>query len=110
MNSITLIGHVVKDAEVVLINNSGIETPLVTFSFIDTGLPYQKSDPMFIEIHFLEEAAMHIFKYLKRGKEVTITGFLRSKTYVTKLGETKQKYYIQAKYIILNGQPPRKED
>lgn len=103
MNSITLHGKLAKDAAVTLVNSCGAETPLVTFSFIDGGLPYQKSEPMFIEVHFMKEAAMHIFGFLKKGKEVMVTGCLRSKNYVTQGGERKQKYFISADYIVLTG-------
>lgn len=104
MNSITLHGKILKDAESMLVNNGGIETPLVTFSFVDNGLPYQKNEPMFIEVHFMKEAAMHILKFLKKGKEVIVTGCLRSKSFTTKAGEQKLKYFISADYVILTGQ------
>lgn len=104
MNSIALHGKVIKDAKVALVNNNGIETPLVSFTFFDGGLPYQKSEPMFIEVHFMKEAAMHIFNFLKKGKEIAVFGCLRSKNYTTRNGEQKQKYYISADYIMLTGQ------
>ncbi|WP_443739129.1 single-stranded DNA-binding protein [Treponema sp.] len=109
MNSITLHGKIVRDAESILVDNSGIQTPLVTFSFVDNGLPYQKNEPMFIEVHFMKEAAMHIFRFLKKGKEVIVTGCLRSKSFVTKEGEQKQKYFISADYVILTGSSTRRE-
>ncbi len=108
MNTITLHGKVVKDAESILVNNEGIETPLVVFSFVDNGTPYQKNkDPMFIEVHFMKEAAMHIFKYLKKGKEVIVLGCLRMKSYTTKEGEPRQKYYISADSITFTGTSSR---
>lgn len=103
MNSITLHGKLTTAASVTLVNAGGTETPLVTFMFVDGGLPYQKSDPMFIEVHFMKEAAMHIFDFLTKGKEVVISGCLRSKKYVTKDGEERQKYYVSADYIMLTG-------
>lgn len=103
MNSITLHGRLAKDATVTLVNSCGVETPLVTFSFIDGGLPYQKSEPMFIDVHFMKEAAMRIFDFLKKGKEVVVSGCLRSKNYVTQAGEKKQKYYVSADYVMFTG-------
>jgi single-stranded DNA-binding protein len=110
MNSITLQGHVAKDAVVNLVKNNGIETPLVTFSFIDMGLPYQKNEPMYIEVHFMKEAAMHIVKYLRKGKEITVMGCLRSKIYITQSGEQKQKYFVSADFITLSGAAPKKDE
>lgn len=109
MNTITMHGRVVKDASVVLVNSGGSETPLVSFSFMDSGLPYQKNEPMFIEVHFMKEAAMHIYQYLKKNKEVVVSGCLRSKNYVTQGGEQRQKYYVSADYIMLTGIPAKRE-
>ncbi len=109
MNYITLHGKIVKDASTTLVNNGGIETPLVTFSFQDSGTPYQKSEPMFIEVHFMKEAAMHILPFLKKGKEVEIFGCLRFKSFVTSTGKTGQKYYVSADYIILSGFSTKQE-
>ncbi len=102
MNHYSAIGNVMSDAECILVNDDGNEKPLVTFSFMDKGTPYQKSEPMFIDVHFMKEAAMTILPYLVKGREVTIHGCLRSKRYVTRKGEQRQKYYISADYVMLN--------
>ncbi|WP_178842332.1 single-stranded DNA-binding protein [uncultured Treponema sp.] len=107
MNYISLHGRIAKDATTTLINNGGIETPLVSFSFQDSGTPYQKNEPMFIEVHFMKEAAMHILPYLKKGKEVEIFGCLRLKNFITSSGIKSQKYFISADYIILTGNSAR---
>lgn len=109
MNYITLHGKIIKDAAKTLVNNGGVETPLVTFSFQDSGTPYQKNEPMFIEVHFMKDVAMHILPFLKKGKEVEVFGCLRMKNHVTPSGEKKQKYFISAEYIILSGTTQRKE-
>lgn len=101
MNTITLHGRIVEDAKMTLVNTSSGETPLITFSVIDTGLPYQKSEPMSIEVHFIKEAAAHIYSYLKKNKEVVIAGFLRQRKYMTANGERKEKKYISAEYVTL---------
>lgn len=104
MNQITLTGYIIEDAKKVLINENGIEQPLVTFSFMDKGKPYTKSEPMFIDVHFMKEVCMTVYPYLKKGKEITVFGFLKSKNYKTQDGRQKQKYYICAEYISLAGQ------
>lgn len=105
MNTISVIGKVNRDAMATLVKNSdGAETPLVSFTLMDTGLPYMKSDPMFIEVNFMREPAMHLSTFLKKGKEIMVTGCLRSKTYVTQGGEKKTKYFISADYVLLTGQ------
>lgn len=105
MNTVSIIGKVNKDAEAVLVRNpEGAETPLVSFTLMDMGLPYTKSEPMFIEVNFMREPAMHLHPFLKKGKEVMVTGCLRSKNFETKSGEKKMKYFISADYVLLTGQ------
>lgn len=79
LNSITLHGKLVSDAQIFLVKTSAGEIPLVTFNAQDDGLPYQKSEPLIIEVHFLKAAASHIFDYLKKDKEIVVSGFLRQK-------------------------------
>lgn len=109
MNYITLHGKIAKDATTTLVNNGGAETPLVSFTIQDSGLPYQKSEAMFIEVHFMKEAAVHILPFLKKGKEIDIFGCLRFKTFTMSSGSKGQKYYIQADYIILTGNSVRQK-
>lgn len=110
MNNICIEGKITKEATKALVTNDGIETMLVTFTMIDTGTPYQKSSPMFIEVHFMKEAAYSIFEYLKKGKEIVVFGCLRSKDYITKSGEVKQKYFISADGIRLVGNSIKKDE
>ena len=109
MNNVCIEGKITKDATKVLVNNEGTETFLVTFTMLDTGLPYQKSSPMFIEVHFMKEAAFNIFPYLIKDKEIVVFGCLRSKDYITKTGEAKQKYFISADFIKLEGSSKKKD-
>lgn len=112
LNSITLHGKIVSDAQISLIKTSAGEIPLVTFNAQDDGLPYQKSEPLIIEVHFLKEVASHIFDYLKKDKEIVVSGFLRQKKYVTLENPDQEriKYYISAEYITLCPKYIKKED
>ncbi len=101
MNSITLHGKLTDDAHRFLVATSAGQTTLVTFNVLDSGLPYQKSEPLIIEVHFLKEVAGHIFDYLKKDKEVVICGFLRQKNYETSENVARSKYYISAEYVTL---------
>ena len=103
MNYIVLHGQIVKDATSTLIKEGTTETPLVTFTFQDSGTPYQRNESLFIEIHFMKEAAMSLLPFLTKGKEVQIYGFLRHKDFVTSTGIKGEKYYIAADYIIMSG-------
>ena len=104
MNSITLCGRVADNAQMVLVKTRAGEKPLVTFPVLDTGLPYQQSEPMLVEVHFMHEAAPHIYEYLVKGKPVEVFGFLRRKDYVTQSAQERTKYYISADYV---GFPPK---
>ena len=112
MNSITLHGKIVSDAQISLVKTSAGEIPLVTFNAPDDGLPYQQSEPLIIEVHFLKEVASHIFDYLKKDKEIVVSGFLRQKKYVTLENPDQEriKYYISAEYITLCPKYIKKED
>ena len=103
MNYIALTGKIIKDATSTLVTNCGIETPLVSFLFLDSGTPNQKTEPMPIEVHFMKEVAMHLLPFLKKNKEVQIYGCLRYKNFTTSSGIKGQKYYISADYILLSG-------
>lgn len=100
MNRILLYGKLVKDAERILINTKTGDTTLINFQVLDAGMPYQKSDPLIMDVSFLKEAGNHIFEYLKEGKEVYIDGFMKQKTYKSK-GEDVKKYYLAAEYVGL---------
>lgn len=100
MNYLTIFGTIAKDAKKTLLTNEGKETPLVSFTVIDAGFPYQKNEPMFIEVHFMQEPAMRIFPFLTKGKKVNVFGHLKSKNFTTQSGISKQKFYINADYVI----------
>lgn len=108
MNTITICGQVLEDAESVLVKKDGEEMPLIKFLVIDRGIPYTKAEPMTIEVNFVRETAMHIFPYIKRGKDVVVTGCLKKKKYTVKLGSEKVKFFISADYVILTGQSSKK--
>ncbi len=101
MNSLTIHGKITEDANIVLVKTLSGEKPMVVFNILDSGLPYQKAEPMIIEVHFMEEAASHIFEYLKKNKEVFAIGHLRQKNYITSQGEAKSKFFVCAKYVGL---------
>lgn len=101
MNSLTIHGKITEDANIVLVKTLSGEKSMVVFNLLDSGLPYQKSEPMIIEVHFMEEAASHIFEYLKKNKEVFAIGHLRQKNYTTSQGEYKSKFFVSAKYVGL---------
>lgn len=101
MNSVSIHGIITSDAEKILIKTNTGETPLIIFTLCDLGLPYQKKEPLSIEVHFLKEAANHIFDYLKKDKEVIVSGFLKQRVYQTAAGETRSKLYISADFVTL---------
>lgn len=101
MNSITIHGKLTADADMILVKTIVGEKPMVVFNILDSGLPYQKAEPMIVEVHFMEEAASHIYEYLNKNKEVFIIGHLRHKEYTTGAGEKRTKFFVSAKYVGL---------
>lgn len=100
MNSLNIIGKLTEDAKIIFPQKKD-QNPLVSFSIMDSGLPYQKTEPMVIEVHFFKEVAEHIYEYLKKDKEVYVNGYLRQKNYKTMNGNYRTKYYISAEFITL---------
>ena len=109
MNNVCIEGKITKDATKVLVNNEGTETFLVTFTMLDTGLPYQKSSPMFIEVHFMNDVGTRLLPDLVKGKEVLVDGFLTRKDYTTRSGVDKSKLYISASIVEFTGSSAKAE-
>lgn len=102
MNSITLHGKVVKGATMHLVTIGNEPTPVAVFTVCDIGLPYQKAEPLFIQVNYKKEAASLINKYLVEDKEVLIHGVLRQKFLKDeKTDETKVHYYVLADMVEL---------
>lgn len=99
MNMIAVDGVIINDAEKTLIRDGNEEIPLVTFTLCDTGLPYQKCKPLLLEITFMKENAMAMFKYLKKDKSVIVYGYLKQKEFKNRIGENKYKYIVSADFI-----------
>ncbi len=95
-NWITMHGKLAADAQNKLVTVNSKEIPLVYFPLLDTGKPYQKAEPMIVEVHFMKEAAMHIYPYLVKDKEILVHGFLRQKKM-----EDRVVFYISAEYVNL---------
>lgn len=94
MNVITMDGTITEDAQMdLVVAADGTETPIVKFSLMDTGAPFSKKKPTFIEVDFTKEAATNIFPYLLKGKTVIVYGSLSTK------GTKNSKYYIAANVV-----------
>ena len=107
MNSIMIHGKIIADAKMVLLKNEvKEERPMVIFEVSDSGMPYQKKEALSIEVHFQEEAAMHIYQYLKKDKEVIVQGFLKERKFFQGNQEIK-KHFISAKLVMFT---PLKKD
>ena len=102
MNSLTLHGKVTKNAEMKLVYIGREPTPVAVFTVVDIGLPYQQSEPLFIQVNYRKEAASLIYKYLVENKEILIHGMLRQK--FVRDGESGNKsvrYFILAETVEL---------
>ncbi len=100
MTNITIFGKVSQDATAVLLKDGLNEVPMISFQVLDSGKPFSKCEPVFLEVHFMKEAAMSIKNYLVVNKPVNVIGTLKYKKYRTN-GILKGKYYVDADYIEL---------
>ncbi|MBQ9622560.1 MAG: single-stranded DNA-binding protein [Treponema sp.] len=103
MNTITIHGKVVKDAEMKLITVKNEPMLVAVFTICDIGLPYQRAkSPLFIQVNYNKEAASLIFEYLKKGKEILVKGMLQQKFKRNdKTGEKEVRYFIFADDVEL---------
>ncbi len=100
MNDITIIGTVENDAKLTLVKSTLKEKPICIFKMKDKGMPYQRSEPMIIEVRFMKDgAASHISQYIKKDKELLVHGYL-------KLDPKRNFFYISAEYIQFTGNRP----
>ncbi|MBD5448060.1 MAG: single-stranded DNA-binding protein [Treponema sp.] len=110
MNVIILHGKVTKAAEMRLVYIEKEPVPVAVFTVVDIGLPYQRGEPLFIQVNYRKEAASLIFKYLTENKEVLIHGILRQKFIREESSGTKQiRYFILADMVELLPQFPKTE-
>lgn len=103
VNNFSVVGVLQEDAKKYLVQTANGEKALVVFFVIDKGMPYQRREDMIIEVNFIEEAAIHILPYLKKGKEVVVFGFLTEKISKNSVGRVIQKKYVSAKSVQLVG-------
>ncbi len=110
MNAIILHGKVTKAAKMSLIYIEKKPVLVAVFTVADIGLPYQRSDPLFIQVNYRKEAASLIFGYLVENKEVLVHGILRQKFVRDEASGTKQiRYFILADMVELLPQFPKTE-
>lgn len=96
MNHISIIGNICEEAKLTLVKTAVCERPLVVFRIEDKGLPYQKTEPMYLDVYFMKEAAPHIYQYLKKDKEVLVFGYLKKEKRTNKI-------YLSAEYVQFTG-------
>ena len=102
MNAIILHGKVTKAAELKLVYIGNEPATVAVFTVVDIGLPYQKGEPLFLQVNYKKEAANFIFKHLVENKEVLIRGILRQKFIKDDdSGEKKIRYFILAEDVVL---------
>ena len=98
MNHISIIGKISEKPKLTIVKTPLSEKAMVVFKVLDPGLPYQTTTPDEYEVHFMKDAANHIFKYMTLEKEIVVFGYM-------KRDKQKRDVYINAEYIQFTGKP-----
>lgn len=101
MNTITFTGHLTKDATLSLVGNNG--TQITKFSVANnTGFgDYAKTQ--FFDVQMWGKQGASLCEYLKKGKQVGITGKIESNNYRDKEGNMRYAFVVTASDIVLLG-------
>ena len=103
MNHINVIGVAAGPAKFSVIKTPTKDKPLLTFTLLDKGLPYQISEPTKFKVHFMKDAAAHIREYIWEGKEMVVDGY-------QKQNPATKELYIVAEYIQFTGSRGKSEN
>lgn len=96
INSCTLVGHIVRDAEVRKIEKGGKNLVLFTLA-----VNHSEDYTSFIECTAVLNEDNKLTAYLKKGKPVAIVGFLIQNRFDAKDGTKKSKLEVRASHIDL---------
>lgn len=106
VNSITLVGRIVRDVSSADIHYLSNGSSVVSFSIavnesVKNGNLWTEK-PSFFDVTFYGRQAESIHKYLTRGKQIAIAGKIQQQRW-QKDGQTKSKVIVIAKMIQLFG-------
>lgn len=99
MNTFSLTGHLTKDATLSLVGNNGMQ--ITKFSIANnTGFGnYAKTQ--FFDVQMWGKQGASLCEYLKKGKQVGVTGKLESNNYQDRDGNMRYSFVLTASDVIL---------
>lgn len=108
MNNVTLMGRMVRDAE--LRYATGAETTAVCSFTVAVKRPKSKDVTDFIECQAWGGTAEMIAKYFKKGEQVALEGTLIQNSWVSKNGDKRSKLLVNVRNFYFCGRSNRQQD
>lgn len=95
MNKVTLLGRLVKDAQLCVMQGTGKAMVTTTLA---VNRKYKNQDGVypadFINIRMYGKTAETASKYLSKGDKIAVNGAIYTYSYTNKQGETSFSYYV----------------
>lgn len=92
MNNIELIGRLTRDPEKTVTSKG------VIIANIDLAVsrPFQRNETDYFKVIAFNEAAENWVKYLKKGSQIGVTGYMQNNRYTSKDGNKKDNWQVVA--------------
>lgn len=106
LNSIAIIGNVVRDAELKMVDVEGVKTPRCSFSVaVNESRANNEEITTYFDVTAWREYATKIAPWVLKGRQVHVSGSVRLNQY-TKNGVTRSSLQIHNPTVILLGKRP----
>ncbi len=110
LNHLDIIGNVVRDAELKTVDVGGIATPRCRFSVaVNESRSNGEKIVTYFDVTAWYEYATKIAQWIRRGRQVHVSGHVRLNKYTDSTGVTRASLQIHNPEVILLGKKPEVE-
>lgn len=107
LNSCSIIGNVVRDAELKMVDVNGVQTPRCRFSVAVNETRANGEDIVtYFDVTAWREYATKIAPWVLKGRQVYVRGHVRLNTYTGAMNTMKASMQIHSPEVILLGKKP----
>lgn len=110
MNNTIIIGNVVRDAELKNVNVNGTPTARCRFSVaVNETRSNGEAIVTYFEVSLWRDRASRLAQYLKRGRQVAVTGHVRLNQYTDANHIVRSSLQLHSAEVTLLGKKPQEE-
>ena len=107
MNKLEVIGNVVRDAELKMVNIEGKPTPRCTFSVaVNENRANGEAITTYFDVTAWREYATKIAPWILKGRQVFVSGHVRLNQYIDAARNVRTSMQIHSPEVILLGKKP----